>query len=164
MRKTATVAVVLIAMCGPVIGAGGGIASASSASRPPAVARPGAASLSRYVVALEFCSLRSQRLCAMTLDSRFNVTAEGPDLWATNMRWYRWNTREAKGTGVLWAADSIKWRAGRVTIVLSRPRKYVTVGGRRHAYFTRAHIIGGRGVAGYWHWIWTSRTRGTWEG
>jgi hypothetical protein len=50
-----------------------------------------------------------------------------------------------------------------VTIHLYRPRSYVTINGHRHPYFTRVHIIGGRDVAHYWHWVWPGRT-GTWAG
>ena len=162
MRKIGAVAAALVAMGGTGIATGGGIAAASN-TPAPAVAKPDSTNLSRYVVAPEFCNLRSSALCGITLASRFNM-AEGPSLWATNMRWYRWGDAKATGTGILWASDDTKWRAGRVTIVLSRPERYVTINGHRHPYFTRAHIIGGRGVAHYWRWLWTGNRSGTWEG
>jgi hypothetical protein len=160
MIRTAAPAAALV-MTGGLPAATGGIASASDAPRIAAAATA-SSTPARHVVVLEFCTLKSSELCWMTLMAQFNMT-EGPAVWAAHIRWSGWGNSSATGSGTLWRADAGIFRLGHVTIHLYRPRSYVTINGHRHPYFTRVHIIGGRDVAHYWHWVWPGRT-GTWAG
>jgi len=160
MIRTAAPAAALV-MTGGLPAATGGIASASDAPRIAAAA-PASSTPARHVVVLEFCTLKSSELCWMTLMAQFNMT-EGPAVWAAHIRWSGWGNSSATGSGTLWRADAGIFRLGHVTIHLYRPRSYVTTTVTGTRYFTRVHIIGGRDVAHYWHWVWPGRT-GTWAG
>ena len=132
----------------------GGLATTGLAA-PAAQASAPRSAPKRHVVALE-PNYRTGGVEWMTMASRFNID-EGPAAWATHLHWSRWNSKSATGSGTLWTSDVGTTRLGHVTIRLSRPREGVVAGGRRHPYFTRLHIIGGRNIVHYWSWSWPAK-------
>jgi hypothetical protein len=144
-RKTVTGAATLALAAGlgvPAPAASAGVHPATAASSSPA----------RHTVVLE-PGAHGGGIYWMVLEPRFQICF-GPSAWVQGTYWPAWNNSKAVGRGTEYGSDFTTWRAGRVTVVLTRPVNGVTINGHEHPYFTRLHVIGGKGIAHYWHWSW----------
>lgn len=129
-----------------ITGVGATTAAASAAASAPAS--------SHRIVAIEATG-RAGYGDVTYKPGRFNIVRGGPVLFAKHLRWSDWNSRVADGRGKLIAEDSTRW-SGTATLHF---HKTATKYGER--YFTKLHIIGGRGVAHFWYWSWSA---GNWLG
>lgn len=133
-----------------------GLLAAAPAASAAAAASPAAART--YANENDGCSCREQTIEAYRPSGRFYIARGGPDLWASaGIRWQYWSTT-ARGTASLVAADARQWSVGHVTLDFY-DRTYSQT--YREWYFEKLHIIGGSGIAHYWHWSWAAQE---WEG
>ena|SRR5580658_4332356 len=118
------------------LGLGIGASGRASASVRPAATR---------TVAIQASGIPG-RGYATYRPGRFNIFLGGPILYGKGLHWSSWTSQSATGRGTLVAGDSTVWTAT-VTLHFSHPLRDAAI-----RYFNDLHIIGGRGVAHYWHW------------
>lgn len=132
--------------------AGLGVSAAAAASAQSSSCNPNTGCLPRPADANQAGGGYSVRPLTLKL------TAGGPELAAGDLHWSSWTGGygshglaggSARGTGQLRGCDATCSGLGRVTVVLSGVRNF---GVNAATYYERLHIIGGNGVAHYWHW------------
>jgi hypothetical protein len=149
--------VAVMTACTSMLGLGlAGVTTSAHASNGPAATSVTSRSVVRV---LESCGGSEGSICSTIRPRKLRLIWGGPNAWISGMHWSYWGRTSARGTGVAWGADEGVSRLGRVTIVLHDPR---SVGNfpppgvlKDSRYFDKAHLIGGHGIAHYWHWSWS---------